>query len=82
MEVTTGKRRFQGMQKSLFYKGFRHFQRGKRYRILSPLCLPIPSHRRVSYYSALRAVCQSFDGGEFVAMLYVPPRVESGSPNA
>lgn len=50
--------------------------------ILSPLCLPIPSHRRVSYYSALRAVCQSFDGGEFVAMLYVPPRVESGSPNA
>ena len=48
MEVTTGKRRFQGMQKSLFYKGFRHFQRGQRYRILSPGRLPVPPRRRVS----------------------------------
>ena len=56
MEVTTGKRRFQREQKALFYKGFRHFQRGKRYRILSPLCLPIPPHRHTVFLYPLCVV--------------------------
>ena len=46
MEVTDQKRRISEKKISLFYKGFRRFERESKYRILSPGRLSVPPRRQ------------------------------------